>query len=349
MGTGFGGTYVLATSQTTLDGIPATTGQLPRLGQIWAWQGDAVRMDGPQSTLLLGESLTHNDLHARAAKVVCRRFDVQPAPPPRTPVFDEIPEGFELNDGVNRYVMIPIFMPRSGEALLWCVNGVPKPGTNYTVIRTAAPTTQPKPTPEQQGDVICFTAGTRIRTPDGYTRVEDLLAGDKVQTKDNGPQELLWVGSRHLTGARLHASPSLRPVRIRAHALAQGVPNDDLLVSPHHRMLYQGPKARVLFNEPEVLVRACDMIDDHDVFTDYALREVTYVHLLFAEHQIVWANRMLSESFHPANTTLDMIDPGQRDGLLELFPHLAHDLHSYGAPARRNLDKPEAAILLHDL
>jgi len=27
MGTGFGGTYVLATSQTTLDGIPAMTGQ----------------------------------------------------------------------------------------------------------------------------------------------------------------------------------------------------------------------------------------------------------------------------------------------------------------------------------
>jgi len=347
MGTGFGGTYVLATSQTTLDGIPAMTGQLPRLGQTWSWQGGAVRMDGPQSTLLLGDSLTHNDLRTRAARVVCRRFDLQPAQPPRTPVFDEIPEGFELNDGTNRFVMIPIFLPGSGDALLWCVNGVPKANTNYTVIRTAAPMTPKAPAP--QGDVICFTAGTRIRTPDGYTRVEDLLAGDKVLTKDNGPQELLWVGSRHMSGARLHASPSLRPVRVRAHALAQGIPNDDLLVSPDHRMLYQGPKARILFNEPEVLVRACDMIDDFNVFTDYAVREVTYVHLLFAEHQVIWANRMLSESFHPANTTLDMVDEGQRAGLLELFPQLADDLHSYGAPARRNMSKPEAAILLHDL
>ena len=43
-----------------------------------------------------------------------------------------------------------------------------------------------------------------------------------------------------MTGARLYAMPHLRPIRFRAGALGQGRPEDDLLVSPQHRMLVQG-------------------------------------------------------------------------------------------------------------
>ena len=101
-----------------------------------------------------------------------------------------------------------------------------------------------------------------------------------------------------------------------------------------------------MFNTDEVLIAARDMVNDRSVIVDHAVREVTYVHLMLAEHQILWANGVASESFHPANTSLSTIAPEQRAGLLDIFPEVGHDLHSYGAFARRNLAKPEAAILL---
>ena len=58
----------------------------------------------------------------------------------------------------------------------------------------------------QAGGVICFTKGTKILTVDGPRLVEDLGEGDKLQTKDNGVQDILWIGQRRMTGARLHAN-----------------------------------------------------------------------------------------------------------------------------------------------
>ena len=347
MGTGFGGTYVLTSDQTSLDGTPATTGMMPRLGQVWSWQGDAVRLDGPQSTLLLGTSVGHDALRARVAKAVKRRFDLpevaEVAPLPH----DDALQGFLISDGESQFTMIPI--EARGASLLWCAEGVPVAGRPYKVLRVPPAEAVVHRSTDFGGDVICFTSGTRIRTRNGHKLVETLVAGDHVQTKDNGVREIVWIGERRITGARLHAMPELRPVRIRMGALGADVPDGDLLVSPHHRMLYEGVNAQALFNAPEVLISARDMVNDHSIFVDHGVREVTYIHLAFAEHQIVWANGVPTESFHPANTTLRTIEAGQRDGLLDLFPELALNLHSYGAFARRNLEKSEAAILLHEL
>ena len=90
----------------------------------------------------------------------------------------------------------------------------------------------------------CFTRGTLIDTPHGPRPVEDLRAGDEVLTSDNGPQKIKWVGSRRigLTGAA--ADPRLRPVRLKAGAIAPGVPSADMLVSPMHRVLIGGAQAQ---------------------------------------------------------------------------------------------------------
>jgi hypothetical protein len=169
-----------------------------------------------------------------------------------------------------------------------------------------------------------------------------------VQTKDNGAEEIQWIGSRRMTGARLFAMPRLRPIRIRAGALGVKRPDEELLVSPEHRMLVSGDVARALFNTSEVLVAAKDLINNATVTVDLAVREVTYVHLLLPRHQILWANGIETESFHPASATLSTLDEADRLRLLARYPALEHAPLSYGGFARRSLSGPEAAILMHE-
>ena len=72
------------------------------------------------------------------------------------------------------------------------------------------------------------------------------------------------------------------------------------------------------------------------------------IHILLDQHNIVWANGVETESFHPANTSMETLDPAQRQTLLALRPELGQDPHLYGDYARRNLSGSEAAILRHD-
>jgi len=151
-----------------------------------------------------------------------------------------------------------------------------------------------------------------------------------------------------MSGARLYAMPGLRPVRLRAGALGVDRPDSELLVSPEHRLLIKGNVARALFNTPEVLVMARDLVNDHSVTIDQALREVTYIHLLLPRHQIVWANGVETESFHPASAALSTLDDGDRKRLLAFNAAFEVEPNLYGAYARRCLNGPEAALLAHE-
>ncbi len=67
--------------------------------------------------------------------------------------------------------------------------------------------------------------------------------------------------------------------------------------------------------------------------------------MLLERHEVVWANGLATESFHPALTALDAVDPVQRARLVEMFPELDYDPGAYGDYARRILTRPEAAIM----
>ena len=76
-----------------------------------------------------------------------------------------------------------------------------------------------------------------IATPRGEMPVEQLRAGDKVVTRDNGIQEIGWVGQKALGWHDLLANPHLKPVLIRQGSLGNGLPERDMLVSPNLRLL----------------------------------------------------------------------------------------------------------------
>jgi hypothetical protein len=203
-----------------------------------------------------------------------------------------------------------------------------------------------QPNPEQLvygpltlGDsgVICFTDGTLIETPGGPVPVEDLRAGDLVMTFDNGPQPLRWVGAR-----TVKAEGALAPVVIAQGALGA---DRDTAVSPQHRMLMRGWQAEMLFGEPEVLAPAIGLVNGDTIYRKSG-GEVRYHHILFDRHQIVRANGMWSESFHPGPVGVSTLARATREEVLLLFPELRLDPEAYGPAARPGLKRREASVLV---
>jgi Ca2+-binding RTX toxin-like protein len=193
-----------------------------------------------------------------------------------------------------------------------------------------------------QTNVTCFTAGTLIETAMGPRLVENLRPGDQVITRDHGLQSLRWIGQRRISLAEQVLNPFLRPVRIAAGALGQGVPHAPVTVSPQHRVLIVDPQSEMLFGEAEVLVAAQHLVDDVTVTQPY-LADATYVHLLFDRHEVVQTSGLWSESFQPAERTLAGMDIAQRNEIKALFPDLSPQ--TYPA-ARPTLKAHEARVLL---
>lgn len=352
METGFGGTFVISWSQTEVDGLAVAPTESLNVGAAWAWRGDAVRVDGPSELLRLEQADGEENIRKSAARMV-RRL-VGAAISGRRDLSDvDIQDllmdcSIVVTDGAQTFTITVIDVGTGAKPLLMFLGRMPPRNTELWVVHhTLDNLRRDNPMGPSSGGVICFTPGTWIRTPDGAKLVEDLQEGDRVQTKDSGAQEILWIGSRRMTGAGLFAMPKLRPVRLRMGALGIDRPDQELIVSPEHRMLVQGDAARALFNTPEVLVAARDLINGDTITLDTALKEVTYIHLLLPAHQVLWANGVEIESFHPGNTALSTLADGDRERLMAMYPELEYDLNSYGSYARRNLSASEAAIWAH--
>ncbi|SMX32838.1 Hint domain-containing protein [Maliponia aquimaris] len=353
MGTGFRGTFVISWAQTQIDGQRDAPLPALQVGASWSWEGQPVRVDGPSTVLLLGDPDGQDDIRSRAARMVRRLVGLPPAPAARAG--EDAPDsmqrgdfGFVVTDGRRGYSVTVIPAGHRAPPLLMFVDEVPPAGTDLWVVHHARALAATSAGPEAAGSVICFTPGTHILTPTGAIPVEQLREGDLVQTKDNGAQPVCWTGSRRMSGARLFTSPALRPIRLRAGAFGIGHPERDLLVSPDHRMLIKGRAAQALFNTPEVLVAARDLINGDSVVQDLRVPEVTYIHLLLPRHEVLFAEGLETESFHPANTALTSLTDDDRARLVQVLPGALADPQGYGDYARRNLSRSEAAILMHD-
>ncbi|WP_052700888.1 Hint domain-containing protein [Loktanella sp. S4079] len=193
--------------------------------------------------------------------------------------------------------------------------------------------------------VPCFTPGTLIATPRGETRVEDLIVGTRIITRDSGIKHISWVGHKKLTTEALEASPAIRPIVIQAGALGNGLPERDMSVSPFHRMLVVSEVARKHFDEAEVLVYAKDLIVLEGVSVSNP-SAATYVHFMCEDHEAVLANGSWTETFQPSDYAMQGVEEDQRKELFRLFPELAtmEGLKKYRA-ARKTLNKNETKRL----
>lgn len=195
-----------------------------------------------------------------------------------------------------------------------------------------------------QSAVPCFVSGTMIDTMFGPRAIESLTVGDMIRTRDNGMRWLSWIGSTYISPAQLDLQPNLRPIRISAGALADGIPARNLTVSPQHRILVRSSTARQMFGEDEILVAAKHLIGLPGIEAICPVHGVTYWHMLFDGHEVVLSNGAWSESLSTGPQAMKAVGPEARQEILTLFPHLA-DPSFRAAGARRLLTGREGRKL----
>ncbi|WP_244877689.1 Hint domain-containing protein [Acetobacter cibinongensis] len=145
------------------------------------------------------------------------------------------------------------------------------------------------------GDVVfevCFLSGSMISTPSGEVAVEDLLIGDHVTTWDWQQQRkvvksVVWTGRKHMeVKTDLADVDAGYPVRVKAGAIADGVPYKDLLITPEHSLF---------FEDKFVPVRM--LVNGRSIFYDRSITSYDYFHIEVEEHAVIRADGMLTESY----------------------------------------------------
>lgn len=192
--------------------------------------------------------------------------------------------------------------------------------------------------------VPCFTPGTKIATVNGARAVETLEPGDQIFTRDHGVQEIRWIGHKTVTEDLLSEATFLAPIKIRKGALGDNLPDRDMLLSPNHRVLVTAPEMQPLFGQSEVLVAAKHLTRLKGISRAQP-ESVTYIHMMFDRHEIIWSDGIWSESFQPGSMAIAGLETAQRDEIFCLFPELATQKSTAYRAARRILRKHEAALL----
>jgi len=205
----------------------------------------------------------------------------------------------------------------------------------YTLIAADA-----QPGPIRLADVVAgaFARGTSIALADGrQVPVEDLQPGDSVITRDHAVQPLIWKGA-----VQLRAEGGFAPVVVQPGVM--GNP-EALIVSPHHRLFLYRREAKPLAGAAELLVQARHLVDGRTILR----REggwVEYFSLVFAAHEVIYAEGIPSESLMVCPSTLTRLPEDLAAPLRLAFPGLDQRLHT-GADLNPEMvsrlrDRPQA-------
>lgn len=185
--------------------------------------------------------------------------------------------------------------------------------------------------------IPCFVKGTHVLCECGEVAVEDLEVGDLVLTKDEGLMPVRWIGSRSVEGTGRFA-----PIHINANTFGS---HKDIWISPLHRILIRDSLAELLFGEAEVLVAAKDLINDHSVRQEKRA-DVTYFHLLFDRHQVIYSEGLETESFLPGPQMKHSFEQEILNELCGLLPEIAsHRARGCNVAARHMLNRFEVQLL----
>lgn len=185
---------------------------------------------------------------------------------------------------------------------------------------------------------VSFTRGTHITMASGaQVPIQDLAVGDRVLTRDDGPQHVRWIG--HST---VRATGDLAPILIKAGVLNN---ENDLLVSPDHRLFVYQRTDRIGVGQSEILVKARHLVNGETVLVQDG-GFVDYFQILFDRHHIIYAEGIAAESMLIDTRTRSALPPELLQKLHSLLPdHGRRDAHGMDVQ-RQLLDRPDAIDIL---
>ena len=142
---------------------------------------------------------------------------------------------------------------------------------------------------ESSDYVFCFLENTLISVRNSdLVPVQKLKIGDEVLTSKGTYEKILWIGRQTINNTMFTDSRHA-PVCISAGALGDNLPLADLYVTPSHGMIIDG-----------LVINAAALVNDSTIrFVPLSemKSEFTYYHIETANHDEIYANGSLAETF----------------------------------------------------
>jgi len=135
---------------------------------------------------------------------------------------------------------------------------------------------------------VCFLKGTRIWTPHGERKVEDLRINDLVVTSSGEAKPIQWVWGRRFERQYGQKWPEeIAPIRVAPSALAPNTPHRELFLSRYHCLYLDG-----------VLIPVVDLLNSSTITRGSAedLREIEYFHFKLERHSVIYAEGAACET-----------------------------------------------------
>ena len=135
---------------------------------------------------------------------------------------------------------------------------------------------------------VCFLKGTRIWTPRGESRVEDLRINDLVVTSSGEAKPIRWVwGRRFERQCGQKWDEEIAPIRVAQSALGPNTPHRDLFLSRYHCLYLDG-----------VLIPVVDLLNNSTITRCSAedLQEIEYFHIKLERHSVIYADGAACET-----------------------------------------------------
>ena len=193
---------------------------------------------------------------------------------------------------------------------------------------------------------LCLGAETLLKTETGLKAIGEIQPGDLVLTLDDGPQEVLWIGKQRVNFVTNPEMSEHKPILIKKDAFGEGKPFKDLTVSPQHAVMFAGWEAAYFTGEEEIFAVAKSLVNGRTVLQIEDCAEVDYCHILFGDHQVIWAQGLTVESLFLGDLALDSLMEHKRAELLAVFPNIGDVEQRFLHRARAKAKSYEIAAML---
>ena len=171
-------------------------------------------------------------------------------------------------------------------------------GTPFEVVSGWNPVTDHALAEDMTGAVAHLGPGTMVETEDGEIPVEWLETSDRVLTRDNGFQPILWIGRRRVDPGIMRRNAGCGLLCIPAGTLGPDLPTHDLRVTG-------GLRFRL---EPDgVLAPSQALADNGLAATLRPPRRTTLTTILCASHELILAEGTWVETMHASPATIPLL------------------------------------------